>query len=252
MKWLYRIYQLCVAVPVLAVATLLTSLVTSVGCLLGNASFWAYFAPRIWGWLMCRVMLLPVTVQGRERLHPGTSYVFVANHQGAYDIFLAYGFLHRNFKWMMKKSLGRIPFVGKACRDSGQIFVDKGGPKAIQHTYDQARQVLRGGTSVFVFPEGARTFTGHMGLFRRGAFQLADELQLAVVPITIDGSFDVLPRMRGFNFLTWHPLRLTIHDPIPPCGRGHENVKQTMDQAYTAVMSALPAHHQGYVKNDDQ
>ena len=131
-------------------------------------------------------------------------------------------------------------------------MVDKSGPKAVQLTYEQGRRVLRGGTSLFVFPEGARTFTGHMGVFRRGAFQLADELQLPVVPVTISGSFDVLSRQQGFWFLTWHPLSLTIHEPIHPQSKGPENVRQTMRQSYETIMAALPPRHQGYVENPDQ
>ncbi len=252
LKFLYRLYQIVVGVPVLLVATILTALVTIVGCALGSAHFWGYYPAMVWSRLMCRVMLLPVRVSGRERLHRRTSYVFVANHQGPYDIFLVYGFLGRNFKWMMKKALSRIPLVGKACLSAGHIMVDKSGPKAVQQTYEQGQRVLQGGTSLFVFPEGARTFTGHMGIFRRGAFQLADELQLPVVPVTISGSFDVLSRQQGFWFLTWHPLSLTIHDPIPPQGKGPENVKQTMQRSYDTIMAALPPHYQGYVENPDQ
>ena len=252
LKFLYRLYQVVVGVPVLLVATILTALVTIVGCTLGSAHFWGYYPAMVWSRLMCRVMLLPVRVSGRERLHRRTSYVFVANHQGPYDIFLVYGFLGRNFKWMMKKSLSRIPLVGKACLSAGHIMVDKSGPKAVQQTYEQGQRVLQGGTSLFVFPEGARTFTGHMGVFRRGAFQMADELQLPVVPVTINGSFDVLSRQQGFWFLTWHPLSLTIHEPIPPQGKGPENVKQTMQSSYDTIMAALPPHYQGYVENPDQ
>jgi len=251
-KFIYRLYQLLVGAPLLLAATILTALVTIVGCTIGNAHFWGYYPPMVWSRLMCRLMLLPVKVTGRQHLDHHTSYVFVANHQGPYDIFLVYGFLGRNFKWMMKKSLSQIPLVGRACVSAGHIMVDKRGPKAIQGTYDQGRRVLRGGTSLVVFPEGARTFTGHMGLFRRGAFQLADELQLPVVPITINGSFDVLSRQQGFWFLTWHPLSLTIHPPIPPQGKGPDNVKSVMQQSYDTIMSALPEHYQGYVENPDQ
>ena len=173
MKYLYRTYQLLIAAPILAVATILTALVTSVGCLIGNAHFWGYYPGKCWSWLMCRMLLIPVHVIGRENIDHHTSYVFVANHQGQMDIFLIYGFLGRNFKWMMKKALRRIPLVGYACEKARHIFVDKSGPKKIQETYDRARATLRGGTSLVVFPEGARTFTGHMGVFRKGAFQLA-------------------------------------------------------------------------------
>lgn len=249
---LYRLYQLIVAFPLLLCISGFVAIATTLGCTLGNAGFWSYYPPMIWSRLMCRVVFLPVRVSGREKLNPASSYVFVANHQGAYDIFLIYGFIGRNFKWMMKKELRRMPLIGKACQSAGHIFVDKRGPKAVQHTYDQARNVLRDGTSVVVFPEGARSFTGHMGVFRRGAFQLADELQLPVVPVTIDGSFDVLPRQKGFNFLNWHPLHLTIHEPIYPKGKGSENVKETLSESYQVIMDSLPAEYRGFKENPDQ
>lgn len=201
---------------------------------------------------MCWVMLLPVKVEGRELLERKQSYIFVANHQGSYDIFLVYGFLGRSFRWMMKKSLRNIPLIGKACESAGHIFVDKSGPKAIYRTCQQGRQVLKNGVSLMVFPEGARSFTGHMGKFRRGAFQMADELQLPVVPVTIDGSFDVLPRQKGISFVTWHPLRLVIHAPIFPQGQSPEELQRILEQSFDAIMHDLPPHHQGFVPNPDQ
>ena len=142
--------------------------------------------------------------------------------------------------------------MGFACRMSHQIFVDKRGPSKIKETYDNARNTLKSGMSLVVFPEGARTFTGHMGVFRKGAFMLADELQLPVVPLTINGSFNVMPRMRDWKWVTWHPLRLTIHQPIYPVGRGQQNVQAIMRQSYDSVMSALAPEYQGYVENPDQ
>lgn len=252
MKYLYRLYQICVAVPITLVATIITGIVVSVGCAIGNGHIWGYYPGRYWAWIITRAFLLPVTVEGRENIEPGQSYVFVANHQGAFDIFLVYGFLRRNFKWMMKRQLLKIPFVGTACKMSHQILVDKRGPSRIRETYETARRTLSSGMSVMVFPEGARTFTGHMGLFRKGAFALADELQLPVVPLTINGSFEVMPRMRDWHWVTWHPLRLTIHQPIYPVDKGPRNVQATMHQSYDSVMSALVPKHQGYVENPDQ
>lgn len=103
-----------------------------------------------------------------------------------------------------------------------------------------------------VFPEGARSFTGHMGAFRRGAFMLADELQLPVVPLTINGSFNVMPRTKDWHFVHWHPLTLTIHKPIAPTGQGADNIKNAMDKSYAAIMSALAPEYQGFVENPDQ
>ena len=248
---LYRLYQLFVAFPIILIATILTALITSIGSLF-NAHFWGYYPGRIWSKIVCRILLLPIYVEGRENLDKRQSYVFVANHQGPMDIFLIYGYLGRNFKWMMKKALRRMPLVGYACEKARHIFVDKSGPKAIKETIDRARQTLQGGTSLVVFPEGSRTFTGHMGLFRKGAFQLADDLQFPVVPVTIDGSFDVLTRMAGLNFVNRHSMRLIIHKPIYPTSHSPEDVKQTMEQAYQTIMSELPEKYQGYQKNPDQ
>lgn len=251
MNFLYKAYQLFIALPIIFVATVLTAIVTSVGSIF-NAHVWGYYPGKIWSMITCRMLLLPISVEGKELLDPKQSYVFVANHQGPMDIFLIYGYIGRNFKWMMKKALRRMPLVGYACYKARHIFVDKSGPKAVKQTIENARRTLQGGTSLVVFPEGSRTFTGHMGIFRKGAFQLAEDLQLPVVPITIDGSFDVLTRMAGFNFVNHHAMRLIIHKPIPPHGGGMEEMKQTMDEAYRVIMADLPEKYQGYVKNEDQ
>ena len=252
MKYLYYCYQLVIVLPLFAAASVITSAATIIGCVVGNGHVWGYYPGKWWSRLVVSLLLLPVRVEGRQHLQRGQSYVFVSNHQGAFDIFLIYGYLNRNFKWMMKRSLRKVPFVGIACEYAHHIFVDKRGPSKIRETYDRARATLREGMSLVVFPEGARTFTGHMGVFRRGAFMLADELQLPVVPLTINGSFDVLPRMRDGRFVSWHRLSLTIHEPIWPTGKGIENEKQTMAKAYRAIMDDLVPEYKGYVENKDQ
>ena len=252
MKYLYRIYQLLIALPLIAIYTLITSLMVIIGCTLGNGHFWGYYPGKWWAQFIIRILLLPVKVEGRENLVKGQSYVFVANHQGAFDIFLIYGFLSRNFKWVMKRQLRQMPFVGKACESAHHIFVDKRGASKIRETYDRARQTLQGGMSLVVFPEGARSFTGHMGVFKRGAFMLADDIELPVVPLTINGSFDIMPRTRDMKWVVWHPLRLTIHKPILPIGKGTDNIKYLEQESYKVVMSGLEEQYQGFVENPDQ
>ncbi len=252
MKYLYRTYQLLIALPLIAIYTVITCLMVIIGCSLGNGHFWGYYPGKWWAQFIIRILMLPVKVEGRENLVKGQSYVFVANHQGAFDIFLIYGFLCRNFKWMMKRQLRQMPFVGKACEAAHHIFVDKRGASKIRATYDSARQTLQGGMSLVVFPEGARSFTGPMGVFKRGAFMLADDIELPVVPLTINGSFDVMPRTRDMKWVIWHPLRLTIHKPIQPIGKGADNIKYLEEESYKVVMSGLEEKYQGFVENPDQ
>lgn len=85
-------------------------------------------------------------------------------------------------------------------------------------SYDRAREVLKEGMSLVVFPECPQLYRSH-GRVPRGAFMLADELQLPVCPLTINGSFDVKPRMKDIYWAFWHPLKLTIHEPIEPMGK---------------------------------
>lgn len=247
MKYLYYLYQIPIVLPVIIISSIITSVVTMIGSTLGDARFWSYWPAKIWSWVVIHVCLLPVKVEGRENIDKNTSYVFVSNHQGFFDIWLIYAFLGHSFRWMMKKSLRKIPFIGKACESGGQIFVDKSGPKAIKQTYDKARLILQGGISLVVFPEGSRTYNGRIGTFKKGAFQLADELQLPVVPITINGPFDVLPRTAKIPFLHWHRLSIKIHKPLFPQGKGHEFELQTLQEAYKIVNSGLPKERQNVI-----
>lgn len=250
MRILYYTYQICVALPILLVLTILTALTTIVGCTLGSAHFWGYYPGKIWSRLICFFLLIRVEVKGRENLKEKTSYVFVANHQGSFDIFLIYGYLGRNFKWMMKKGIRKILFVGKACEEAGHIFVDRSGPKKVLETIRKAKASLTEGTSVVVFPEGSRSFTGHMGYFKKGAFQLADDLQLPVVPLTIEGSFEILPRTG--KWIHPHKMTLTIHQPISPKEKGLKNIQNTLEESYRVIESALPEKLKGMVHNPDQ
>lgn len=233
---LYYIYFILIACPLLLVSTVLVCLTIIIGTAIGNGSFWGYYPAMIWGKIFCLLSLVRVSVKGRENIDKLTSYVFVANHQGAYDIFSVYGYLGHNFKWMMKKSLRKILLVGYTCHKSGHIFVDRSSPAAIRSTIETAKERLRNGMSLVVFPEGSRTFTGKMGPFKKGAYQLALEFNLPLVPVTIDGSFKVMPRTSKLP----HPghIVLTIHKPISaPSDEAARN--EVMDLTRTAIESGL-------------
>ena len=81
---------------------------------------------------------------------------------------------------------------------------------------------------------------------------LADEIGLPVVPLTINGSFDIMPRTRDMHWVLWHPLRLTIHKPVMPMGNGVDNLKHLEEESYRAVMSGLEDKYKGFVENPDQ
>ena len=233
---LYRIYQILIMIPLLAVATVIAAVVTVIGSALGFGRWWGYYPQVLWAKFFCWLAFVRVTVKGRENIDPKVSYVFVANHQGAYDIFTVYGYLGHNFRWMMKQSLRKIPFVGWACAWSRQIFVDNSSASATRRTMQEAERQLSGGMSLVVFPEGARSWTGKMSRFKKGAFRLAIEFNLPVVPLTIDGAFDVLPRFKKMP----NPghICLTIHKPIYPSADGHD-LNELMEESYREIEGGL-------------
>ncbi len=212
LRLLYIIYTWLIFVPIFLVLTVITALVTILGCLLGGETIFAYYPGMIWSRLTCYLALCPVKVKGREYIDRKQSYVFAANHQGAFDIFLIYGFLGVPVKWVMKTGIGKIPLVGAACRSAGFVFVDNSTPKAARQSIAEAEKSLSKGASVAIFPEGSRTYDGKMIRFRKGAYQMAVDQQLPVVPITLNGPFYVLP-IDALN-LRRHKMEMIIHAPM--------------------------------------
>ena len=239
LRILYAVYFGLIAIPVFVVHTILTALIVTVGCLLGGEKFFSFYPGMLWSKVTCRLAMCPVKVYGREHLHKGQSYVCVANHQGAFDIFLIYGFLGVPMKWMMKRGLAKIPFVGYACRAAGFIFVDNSSPKAARRSIAEAEQKLKNGASLTVFPEGSRSETGKVGRFKKGAFQIALDLHLPIVPITLNGPYHVLPI--GSWRVRPHRMEMVIHPPIheteQPIASG--SLQQYADTTKQIITSAL-------------
>ena len=238
---LFQIYKWIIAFPLLIVITIIVTTATGLGSKFFGSKWWGYYPPLIWGRCWCWLLFVRVEVKNREYIDKNTSYVFVANHQSAYDIFTVYGFLGHNFKWMMKKSIEKIPFVGAACKMSEQILVDRSSAMAMARSIVEAKKRLRDGMSLMVFPEGTRTFDGRLNPFKKGAFKLAMDFKLPLVPITIDGAYDVLPRTSIFK-IKYGKITLTIHKPIEPVTIGKQDIESVMNKTYSIIQSALPEH----------
>lgn len=236
MSFLFKIYQWLIAVPILVFLTAITALMCMIAAIIGKKSWGAYWPPMIWSRCVCFMLCVRVNVVGRENINHNEAYVFVANHQSAFDIWSIYGYLGHPFRWMMKKSLEKIFLVGPACKAIGHVFVDDSSVAGIKDTIEHAKATLKGNTSLVIFPEGHRSFDGKMLPFKRGAFMLAGEFGMPVVPITIEGAYKVLPRT-SYNI---RPGKITlfIHKPIYPGERGF-NTKKLMEQCRLEISSSL-------------
>ena len=230
MKYLYIAYQYLIAWPIFAVITVFTAIFTIVFVPFRNAEF-VHKEQQFWSRSIFWLMFLPVSVDGKENIQQGQSYVFVANHQSMFDVWLIYGWLPVIYKWLMKAELRRVPFVGTACKAAGHIFVDRRNSKAAVESLKNVEKQLVNGVCTVIFPEGTRSLNGEVGRFKRGAFQIAWDLGLPVIPLSLDGCFEVMPK--GKPFVNHHAVHMHIGQPI--------DLKQFTDpnEAIEAVRTAV-------------
>lgn len=232
--WLYQPYKFIIVLPVFAVNTLVVATITSV---LACFSRRLAFKPGIaWAKLMQWVVPMRVRVRGRENVVPGSSYVVVANHQSAFDIFVIYGSLGLDFRWIMKKELRKAPLIGFACERLQHIFIDRSSARASYRSIQRAKEILVGGTSVVIFPEGTRSASANMAPFKHGAFKMAFELGLPILPVTIKDTYKIM----GKSIKTLMPgnVELVMHKPIDTMqyeGRRDELIQVVRDSMASAL-----------------
>ncbi|MBD8387566.1 1-acyl-sn-glycerol-3-phosphate acyltransferase [Dysgonomonas sp. BGC7] len=236
-KIIFLLYELLIFAPIFILATIITAVIVMIGCLFGKKTFWGYYPPHLWGKLACRLALCRIKVVRKSKLDPNQSYVFIPNHQGAFDIFLIYGYLNQNIKWVQKQELRKIPFVGKASEIAGHVFVDQSNLKSMKETITKAEAQLTKDSSMVIFPEGARTKTGKMGRFKRGAFLIAKEMNLPIVPVTVNGPYDLM-KIKTY-LINPCKLELIVHEPISTEDLTDDNMSEFINKCTEIVHSGL-------------
>ncbi len=178
-----------------------------------------------------------VTVTGRENIERGRSYIVVANHQSTFDIFVLFGWLGIDLKWVIKQELRKIPVFGYAVEKGGNIVIDRSDPKKAIESLERARDRIKAGTSIVVLPEGTRSCTGRLGEFKKGAFVLALEMGLPILPVTITSTRAILPA----KTLDLFPGRaaMQVHAPVETDGYDHDSLQQLIDEVRGIVAGGL-------------
>ena len=155
----------------------------------------------------------PRPVEGLERIKPGTTYVFVSNHQSIYDTPVVFASLPYQLRIIAKESLAAFPVLGWHLRRGGHLFVDRRHPDRAG-ILKRWRALVSEGLSLIIYAEGTRSPDGHTARFKAGSFLLAIEAGLPIVPLAVIGTRRVMPKGR----LRTEPadVQLVVHDPIQP------------------------------------
>lgn len=232
--WLYQPYKYLILLPLVVVDTAIFSFLTWLLSLISARA--ASWSGHMWAKVIQLITPMPVKLAGRENIAKGQSYVIVANHQSAYDIIMVYGSLPVDFRWIMKQELRNVPLLGFACEKAGHIFIDRSSARKAWRSIQAAKEILTGGTSVVIFPEGHRSGSREMGPFKHGAFKIAFDLGLPMLPVSISGTCDVM--QKGLESLKPGRATLTIHEPIDVHqyeGRREELIEKLQEVIGSAV-----------------
>ena len=200
-----------------------------------------------------------VSVRGREHLEGGQSsrggldtaatrtFVVMSNHQSHYDVPVLYYVLGGRMRMVAKKELFSLPLFGRAIRDAGMIEVDRGNRERAIASLATAKKQLEAGTHIWIAPEGTRSESGELLAFKKGGFLLALDMEAPILPITIQGTRDVLPS-HGKRSRRGVEVHVTIHPPIetkPYLARCTSSTETKaardalMNEAHVAIASAL-------------
>ncbi|MCS6900147.1 MAG: lysophospholipid acyltransferase family protein [Myxococcales bacterium] len=194
-------------------------------------------ARTIWAPGLLRGAGAKVFVQGGDELDWSAPALFVCNHQSMIDIPTAFVALPCDLRFIAKRELAHIPFLGWYMRATGMVFVERGEGARARQSIRLAGERIRAGASILAFPEGTRSRDGKIHAFKKGAFVVAIEAQVPIVPVAIEGAQRVLP-CGGFRVRPGE-IRVAIGKPIPTCGLRYED----RDTLIAQVRQALALQH---------
>jgi 1-acyl-sn-glycerol-3-phosphate acyltransferase len=204
------------------------------GSVFDTGGRWQHRWARIWSWLILKTSRVRVTVEGLANV-PHETAIYCANHQSAMDIPILFVHLPVQFRFLAKRPLFNLPFLGWHLYRSGHIPVDRGQPRKAFRSFDQAAERIRSGVSVVLFPEGTRSRDGTLKPFKGGSFYLAIQASVPVVPITLNGTRhvhepDTLHVRSGRT-------EMIIHPPISTAELNSQDVDALSAQVHSCIAS---------------
>ena len=237
--WPYQVYVWLVFFPLAGILTALFSTLTVIFAALVNPHFASRVFAVTWARWLAWLTPIRVDVEGADNADRHSSYVVASNHQSIYDILVIYGWLNLDLKWVMKAELRRMPAIGIGCEKAGHIFVDRGNHARAAQAINEALERLGDGIGILFFPEGTRSRDGRLLPFKKGAFHIAIEQQIPILPVTVAGTREIMPA----KTLKLFPgrARMVVHPPIETTGMVHDDLAVLKNRTRDVIESALPA-----------
>ncbi|HEY6951304.1 MAG TPA: lysophospholipid acyltransferase family protein [Bacteroidota bacterium] len=179
---------------IVVIDTLFFSVLAIVSVLFDRRGRLYHFVGRTWAKSVLRIFGVSVHLSGLDNLEPGKTYVYVSNHASMFDIPAVIASIPEEVRIVYKKELAYVPIWGWSLAVGHYIAIDRFSAKDAMKSLDAAAEKIRNGASVLLFAEGTRTKTGKLQPFKRGAFSLAAKSGIPIVPLTINNSFNILPK----------------------------------------------------------
>lgn len=194
-------------------------------------------------WIGVRLAGVEVKTVGLKGIDPSRTYIFMSNHVSNIDPPILLPLIPRRTSVMAKKELFGYPLLGRTMRLGSLVPVDRGNREAGISAVREAAKVIRQGINMTIYVEGKRSFDGRLLPFKKGPFYLASECAVPVVPVTILGTYEIMPKTR----FAIQPGTATVifHSPIEPKDFGSRD--ELMAKVRTVIESALPANMQEQV-----
>ena len=196
-----------------------------------------YYIAKGWAWTIAKIAGCTVTVSGLENIPKKGSVCFVSNHDGYFDIVLLLLYCGRPFGFVAKKELLFLPFLNIWIYLLGGLFIDRGNIRKAVRTINKGVQRIKAGGGMLIFPEGHRSKGRGLLPFHSGSLKLATSAEAPIVPVAIEGSYEVLEkRMRVIRA----PVKIAFLEPIITVNLPLEDRKQTLnDRIFSAIKEEL-------------
>lgn len=191
-------------------------------------------APRVWSKGILRTAGITVEMEGTQHIDPDRPQIVVANHASWFDVFTLSAYFPGVYHFVAKEELSRIPVFGRAWLSCGHISIDRGDRSAAIESLDRAAEKIRSeNATIIMFPEGTRSPDGTLQRFKKGAFVLAIQAGVPVVPLAIQGSHRVMPK--GSWLVRPGHIRVRIGEPISVEGMTIKDRNALVDRAWKRV-----------------